>query len=69
MGFISYLGFANSNIGTALSWALAFLIVILYCFNAAKISAVKYYMFKMDRLKVVANSCSSICRDNGRGNL
>jgi hypothetical protein len=53
MGFISYLGFANSNSGTALSWALALLIVILYCFSAAKISEVKYYMFRMDRLKVV----------------
>ena len=54
MGFIAYLGFANSNSGTALSWALALLIVILYCFSAAKISEVKYHMFKMDRLKVIA---------------
>jgi hypothetical protein len=54
MGFISYLGLANSNSGTALSWVLALLIVILYCYSAAKISEVKYYMFRIDRLKVVA---------------
>jgi membrane protease YdiL (CAAX protease family) len=54
LGFISYLGFTNSNSGTALSWALALVVVVLYCFSAAKISEVKSYMFKIDRLKVVA---------------
>jgi len=54
IGFISYLGFANSNSGTPLSWVLALLIVILYCFSAAKIPEVKHYMFRMDKLKVVA---------------
>ena len=54
VGFISYLGFSNSNGGTTLSWALALLIVILYCFSAAKISEVKYHMFRMDGLKVIA---------------
>jgi membrane protease YdiL (CAAX protease family) len=53
-GFISYLGFTNNNSGTTLSWALALLTVILYCFSAAKIPDVKYYMFRIDRLKVVA---------------
>jgi membrane protease YdiL (CAAX protease family) len=54
-GFISYLGFTNNNnSGTTLSWALALLTVILYCFSAAKIPDVKYYMFRIDGLKVVA---------------
>jgi membrane protease YdiL (CAAX protease family) len=54
LGFLSYLGFINSNNGTTLSWLLALLIVVLYCFSAAKIADVKRYMFKMDRLKLVA---------------
>jgi membrane protease YdiL (CAAX protease family) len=53
-GFISYLGFTNNNSGTTLSWALALLTVILYCLSAAKIPDVKYYMFRIDGLKVVA---------------
>ncbi|MFT4683911.1 MAG: membrane protease YdiL (CAAX protease family), partial [Flavobacteriales bacterium] len=55
-GFISYLGFTNNNnnSGTTLSWALALLTVILYCCSAAKIPDVKYYMFRIDGLKVVA---------------
>jgi membrane protease YdiL (CAAX protease family) len=53
-GFISYLGFTNNNSETTLSWALALLTVILYCLSAAKIPDVKYYMFRIDGLKVVA---------------
>jgi membrane protease YdiL (CAAX protease family) len=54
MGFLSYLGFVNGNSGTAISWILALLIVVVYCISAAKISDVKRYMFKIDRLKFVS---------------
>jgi membrane protease YdiL (CAAX protease family) len=54
MGFLSYLGFVNGNSGTAISWILALLIVVVYCTSAAKISDVKRYMFKIDRLKIVS---------------
>jgi membrane protease YdiL (CAAX protease family) len=54
MGFLSYLGFVNGNSGTAISWILALLIVVIYCTSAAKISDVKRYMFKIDRLKFVS---------------
>jgi membrane protease YdiL (CAAX protease family) len=54
MGFLSYLGFVNGNSGTAISWILALLIVVVYCTSAAKISDVKRYMFKIDRLKFVS---------------
>ena len=54
MGFLSYLGFVNGNSGTAISWILALLLVVVYCTSAAKISDVKRYMFKIDRLKSVS---------------
>ncbi|WP_232517420.1 CPBP family intramembrane glutamic endopeptidase [Aquimarina aggregata] len=54
IGFLSYLGFINGNSGTILGWALALLTIIIYCYSASKLSDVKNYMFRMDKLKVVA---------------
>ncbi|MFT6749906.1 MAG: membrane protease YdiL (CAAX protease family) [Candidatus Azotimanducaceae bacterium] len=53
-GFFTYIGFINGNIGTSFSWFLAALVVLCYCASASKISDVKHYMFKFDRLKFVA---------------
>ncbi len=53
-GFISYLGFSDSNSGTPLGWVLALLTVVIYCGSAAKLSEVWNYMFKLDKLKLTA---------------
>jgi membrane protease YdiL (CAAX protease family) len=54
IGFITYLGFTNSNSPNIISWFLALLLVIIYCFSSSKIPDVKYYMFKIDQLKVLS---------------
>jgi len=54
IGFVSYLGFTNSNGSNILSWLSALILVIIYCFSSSKIYAVKYYMFKINMLKVVS---------------
>ncbi|GHA13911.1 hypothetical protein GCM10008090_24610 [Arenicella chitinivorans] len=53
-GFIAYLGFTREGSGTLLSWFLAMVVTVLYCYGAASISDVKQYMFKLDFLKFVA---------------
>lgn len=53
-GFVAYLGFTCEGYGTLLSWFLALLVTVLYCYSASKISDVKQYMFKVDFLKIVA---------------
>ena len=53
-GFVSYLGFTPEGYGTSLSWILALIVTVLYCYNASTISDVKHYMFKVDLLKFVA---------------
>jgi hypothetical protein len=52
--FFAYIGFISGNIGIPFSWFLAALVVLCYCLSASKISDVKRYMFKFDRLKFVA---------------
>lgn len=53
-GFVAYLGFTSEGNGTLLSWVLALLVTVFYCYSASKISDVKQYMFKVDFLKIVA---------------
>ncbi|QYK14028.1 CPBP family intramembrane metalloprotease [Shewanella rhizosphaerae] len=53
-GFITYLGFTSEGHGTPLSWCLALIVTVLYCYSASSISDVKKYMFKVDFLKFVA---------------
>ena len=54
LGFVSYFGFPDGNKGNLFSWFLALVVVVAYSASCAKISDVKYYMFKLDTLKVVA---------------
>ena len=52
--FIAYLGFTRDGYGTPLSWVLALIVTVLYCYSASSNSDVKQYMFKWDFLKLVA---------------
>ena len=53
-GFVSNFGFPDGNKGNILSWVSALVVVVAYSASAAKISQVKSYMFKLDKLKIVA---------------
>ena len=50
----SYLGFAPGLHGTAAAWILATVITIAYVWSAASISAVRDWLFRLDRLKLLA---------------
>ncbi|GHA53517.1 type II CAAX prenyl endopeptidase Rce1 family protein [Photobacterium aphoticum] len=65
-GFMVYLGFTPDGSGTLISWILAFIVTVLYCYSAAKNSDVKRYMFKLDVLKcisIVAAVCAGIVEE------
>ena len=49
-----YLGFAAGTQGTALAWTLAAGIALAYVWNASSLSDVKRYLFRLDRLKLIA---------------
>lgn len=50
----AYLGFVPERSGTPLAWVLASITVIAYVWSAASISLVRHYLFKPDRLKLLA---------------
>ena len=49
-----YLGFAAGMHGTWLAWALAAVTTVAYVWSASSLSDVKYYLFRPDRLKLIA---------------
>jgi uncharacterized protein len=49
-----YLGFAAGKHGTALAWTLAAITTFAYVWSASSLSDVKHYLFRPDRLKLIA---------------
>ena len=49
-----YLGFAPGLHGTLLAWTLAAIVTVTYVWSASKISDVRRYLFRLDRLKIIA---------------
>lgn len=50
----SYLGFAPGLQGNAVAWAIATVVTIAYVYSAASMSAVKEWLFRIHRLKLLA---------------
>jgi membrane protease YdiL (CAAX protease family) len=49
-----YLGFAAGMQGTVLAWTLAAGVTLAYVWSASSLSDVKRYLFRLDRLKLIA---------------
>jgi membrane protease YdiL (CAAX protease family) len=49
-----YLGFATGRQGTGLAWTLAAITTFAYVWSASSLSDVKHYLFRPDRLKLIA---------------
>jgi membrane protease YdiL (CAAX protease family) len=49
-----YLGFAAGKQGTVLAWVLATGVALAYVWSASTLSDVKRYLFRLDRLKLIA---------------
>ncbi len=49
-----YLGFAAGRQGTGLAWILAAITAVAYVWSASSLSDVKLYLFRPDRLKLLA---------------
>jgi len=49
-----YLGFANGMQDIGLAWALAAVTTVAYVWTASSLSDVRYYLLRLDRLKLIA---------------
>jgi membrane protease YdiL (CAAX protease family) len=50
----AYLGFSADGRGTGLAWTLAAITTFAYVWSASSLSDVKHYLFRPDRLKLIA---------------